>query len=124
MYPRFLENKTFQIPYRHRFPNYVPVVIAHEMLHFMFYDYFYQRYPKYNKPEKNFFVWHISEIFNTLIQNSPEWLRYFKRKSMGYPEHEKIVKKLGREWYRKNTWDLDEIVGQIVKEVQNNGLDK
>jgi len=117
MYPRFLENKTFQIPFWHRTPRYISVVIAHEMLHFMFYDYFYKRYPNYNRPQYNFFVWHISEIFNTIIQNSPIWLDCFKLKSLEYPEHKKIIAHISRALYCHNTWNLDALVEEIVKEV-------
>ncbi len=115
MYPRFLENKTFQIPFWHRIPRYVSVVIAHELLHFMFYDYFYAYYPKYRRPKDNFFVWHVSEIFNTIIQNSPAWLNCFKLKSLGYPEHEKIVIHISRALYYRNIWSLDTLVDEIIK---------
>ena len=119
MYPRFLEDKTFQIPFRHRTPMYIPVVIAHELLHFMFYDYFYEHYPRYRPSKYNFFVWHISEIFNTIIQNSPAWVACFKLKSLGYPEHKKIVTRISRAWYRRNERDIDVLMKQIIKEVQN-----
>ncbi|MFH0928336.1 MAG: hypothetical protein V1821_02565 [bacterium] len=119
MYPRNLEDKTFQIPFGHKRPRYVPVVIAHELLHFIFYEYFYERFQKYHRKKDNFFVWHVSEIFNTLVQNSPTWLKYFKTKSMGYPEHEKIVKRLGRLWYSQKVWDLNKLVDEIIDEVQN-----
>jgi len=119
MYPRFLEDKTFQIPFWHRTPRYVSVIIAHELLHFMFYDYFYARYSKYNHPKHNFFVWHISEIFNTIVQNSPPWVNHFKLKSFGYPEHEKIVKRISRTFYHRNVWNLDVLINEIIKEVKN-----
>ena len=119
MYPRYLKDKTFQIPFWHRTPKYFLVVIAHELLHFMFYDYFYERYPKYHYPKYNFFVWHISEIFNIIIQNSPAWLNCFKLKSHGYPEHKKIVISISRTFYRRKIWNLDTLVDKIIKEVQN-----
>ena len=118
MYPRFLEDKTFQIPFWHRTPRYVSVVIAHELLHFIFYDYFYTRYPKYRRSKDNFFVWHISEIFNTVVQNSPAWLSCFKLKSLGYPEHEKIITRISRTLYRRGTWNLDALVDEIIKEAR------
>ncbi|MDD4995271.1 MAG: hypothetical protein PHW53_02310 [Patescibacteria group bacterium] len=124
MYPRFLEDKTFQIPFRHRTPGYISVVIAHELLHFMFYDYFYAHYPKYRGSGNNFIVWHISEIFNTVVQNSPAWLSRFKIKSLGYPEHKKIVARIGRTLYCSNTWDLNALVDKIIKEVQNQKINK
>jgi len=120
MYPRFLEDKTFQIPFWHRTPRYVSVVIAHELLHFMFYDYFYARYPKYRYPKHNFFVWHISEIFNTIVQNSPVWFNRFKLKSLGYLEHKKIVTRISRSIYRRSTWNIDALVDEIINEVQKN----
>jgi hypothetical protein len=118
MYPRFLEDKTFQIPFWHNTSKYVSVIIAHELLHFMFYDYFYKRYPKYNRPKYNFFVWHISEIFNIVVQNSPTWLDCFKLKSLGYPEHKKIIKRISRIWHRRSIWNLDALTDKIIKEVK------
>ena len=117
MYPRFLEFQTFLIPFWHRSPRYVSGVIAHELLHFMFYDYFYERYPKYNRPKYNYLVWQISEIFNTIIQNSPIWVGHFKLKSMGYPEQEKIVKRISRSMYRSKTFETDGLVDEIIKGV-------
>lgn len=119
MYPRFLKDKTFQIPFWHRAPRYVSVVIAHELLHFMFYDYFYARYQKYRRPKYNFFVWHISEIFNTIVQNSPAWIGYFRLKSLGYPEHKKIVTRISRVLYHRSAWNLDKLADEIIEEVRN-----
>lgn len=124
MYPRFLEDKTFQIPFWHRKPEYVPVVIAHELLHFMFYDYFYARYPKYHHQKNNFFVWQVSEIFNTIIQNSPMWLKHFKLKSLGYPEQNKIVMRISRTLYRHSTWDLNALIDEIIKEVRGQKINQ
>jgi hypothetical protein len=122
MYPRFLKDKTFQIPFWHRIPKYIPVVIAHELLHFMFYDYFYTHYPKFRYPKHNFFVWQVSEIFNTVVQNLPTWLSCFKLKSLGYPEHKKIVTRISRTLYRSNAFNLDALVEEIVKEVKKNKI--
>lgn len=122
MYPRFLKDKTFQIPFWHRTLRYIPIVIAHELLHFIFYDYFYARYPKYRRPKDNFFVWHVSEIFNTIIQNSPAWLDCFKLKSLGYPEHEKIVAYINRSLRLRGAWDLNTLINSIIEEVQKQKL--
>lgn len=94
MYPRFLEDKTFQVPYRHKKEKYINVIIAHELLHFIFYNYFYKNYPKFKSDKYNFFVWNVSEIFNAIIQNSPHWVKLFGLKSMIYPEHKQVLKKL------------------------------
>lgn len=122
MYPRFLKDKTFQIPFWHRAPRYISVVIAHELLHFMFYDYFYEHYPKYHRPEDSFFVWHISEIFNSIIQNSPQWLKVFELKSMAYPEHKKIITKLEKKYHQYVGWDVDKFIKDIMKAVKKSKL--
>lgn len=81
-YPRFLDNKTFAFPYNHKLKNYPLVVIAHEMLHFIFYDYV-EKCTKL-KDEKE--IWEMSEIFNVLIQNSKKWQNKFKQKVIIYPK--------------------------------------
>jgi len=119
MYPRFLDTKTFQIPYRHKRANYIPVIIAHEMLHFMFYDYFYKRFPKYLNQEKySFFNWHVSEIFNSIVQNSKGWTRFFGAKSMAYPEHKKIISKIFNEFSDKTITNIDFLTDEIIKFVK------
>ncbi len=113
MYPRFLEDKTFQVPFWHRIPRYIPVVIAHELLHFMFYDYFYSHYPKYKNHKYDFKVWDISEAFNVLIQNSPKWLRVFKQKCVSYPEHKQLIQKMNGIWRGKQ--DIDYLLKRILQ---------
>lgn len=124
MYPRFLERKVFQIPFQHKKTRYIPVVIAHEMLHFIFYDYFYKKYPKYKDKKYNFFVWHVSEIFNTTIQNSPKWLSVFKEKSPGYPEHQNIIRSIKKWWENDPEQDIDQLVEKILKAVKKSKLIK
>lgn len=122
MFPRFLDEKTFQIPFKHKKKKYIPVIIAHEMLHFIFYDYFYKKYPGYESDEYNFFVWHVSEIFNALIQSSPNWLKIFKMGSMSYPEHDKIINKLSKKYHKKIGWDIDSLIKEILECVRKNKL--
>ncbi|HPN15150.1 MAG TPA: hypothetical protein PLF71_03485 [bacterium] len=93
MYPRFLETCTFQIPWKHQIKGYVPVVIAHEMLHFIWYAFAFDKLPYLNKMD-DFKVWHISEIFNSFVQNSDAWISVFKQPSMQYPVHENILNNL------------------------------
>ncbi|MDD2935201.1 MAG: hypothetical protein PHX25_01880 [Candidatus Pacebacteria bacterium] len=119
MFPRFLEDKTFQVPYKYKNKKYVNVVIAHEMLHFAFYEYIYIKYPKYAKDKYNFLIWNISEIFNEVVQNSPKWLKVFDVKTMGYPMHEKIVKKLEKKYHKQEKINRDELIKDILKEVKN-----
>ncbi|MBI5401275.1 hypothetical protein HZB05_00385 [Candidatus Wolfebacteria bacterium] len=114
MYPRFLEDKTFQIPFKDKKKKDINVIIAHEMLHFMFYDYFYKKYPKYKSNNYNFFVWNISEIFNSVVQNSSGWLKIFKIKPKSYPEHENIVKILEKIVYKNNNIKAEDLIKIIL----------
>ena len=111
MFPRFLEDKTFQIPFRYRRKKYVNVIIAHEMLHFIFYEWFYKQYPRYRQPRYNYFVWNVSEIFNVLIQDSYPWIRTFGMKTMPYPEHKKIIRRIGLAWAESRP------VGRLVEDI-------
>ena len=101
MYPRYLEDKTFQFPYYHKKKNFIPVVIAHEMLHFIFYDYLYRFFPKYKESKYNFQVWNISEAFNILIQNSEEWVEVFNQRAVPYPEHKNLIQQMQKIFNKK-----------------------
>ena len=61
----YFEDKTFQIPIKYKNKKYVNAIIAHELLHFMFYDYLEKSITPINYPEET--VWQLSELFNTLI---------------------------------------------------------
>ena len=113
MYPRFLEDKTFQIPYSSQKKKAINLIIAHELLHFIFYDYFLKKYPKYRSHKHDFFVWHVSEIFNSIILKQPEWKKLLKYNNLDYPEHEKIISKLDN----KNLSAL-ELIDKIIIEVK------
>jgi hypothetical protein len=114
MFPRFLDDKTFQIPIKYRSRRYISVIIAHEMLHFIFYEHIRRNYPQYKDPEHSFLVWHISEIFNSLIQDSPAWLKVFKKRTMPYPEHEKIIIALRKRYPDPAALKADNLIKEIA----------
>ncbi len=124
MFPRFLEDMTFQVPYKYRNKKYVNVIIAHEMLHFIFYNYFYKKYPQYKEDKYNFLIWHISEIFNVIVQDSSNWLKLFEIKTMEYPEHSKIIKELKKIYYQNNNWQIDSLIKDIIQLVKKSNLIK
>ena len=117
MFPRFLKDKTFQVPFGHRKKGYVNVIIAHEMLHFIFYKHFYRWHPEYRRPQYNYFVWHVSEIFNVLVQNSASWVKIFKQRTRAYPEHARIIRKLRKELSRKRL-TAEALTENILREVK------
>ncbi len=98
MYPRLLNDKIFQFPPEHKRQNYIQVIIAHEMLHFIFYDYVYRNFPKLKSHKYDFDLWNISEVFNAVMQNSSKWIKIFNQKTMSYPEHKYLIIKLKKSW--------------------------
>jgi len=111
MYPRDIDHLTFWIPDTYKPAAYINVTIAHELLHFAFYDQFYKQYPKYKNDKYNYFVWQVSEIFNSVVQRSQEWLSEFKMPNMGYPNQEKLVNNLTK----KYTHDID--ANKLIKDI-------
>lgn len=90
------------------------------MLHFIFFKYYIKKYPKFKKDIDNCasVTWHTSEIFNCVLQNSPEWLKVFKSIDSTYREHHRIIKSIGKKYYKKSNWNVDELIEDIMKEVR------
>ena len=68
--PRFIETKEFQAFYKH--PATTNYVCAHEMLHFMFYDYVGKNFSEESKNLGEKVIWKLSEIFNDIVLRLPE----------------------------------------------------
>jgi len=113
MYPRFLDDKTFQIPYSSKKKTAINLIIAHELLHFIFYAYFLKKYPKYRSHKYDFFVWHVSEIFNSVILKRPEWKKLLKYNNLDYPEHREIISK-----FDNDNFDIADLISRIMIEVK------
>lgn len=120
MYPRFLDDKTFQFPARAKTGANVVMICAHEMLHFIFYSYVGKKHRPLAKDKD--LLWHTSEIFNSVVMNTSPWWRVFRKKDPGYPEHSKIIQRLIKK-YRKGIYGtvatdllIKEIYQEVVKE--------
>lgn len=99
--PRDIPHRTFQIFYRH--PNPVELM-AHEMLHFAFYQYVYERYPRRKRARDSQKLWELSEAFNTIVLNSPEWREKLRlRRQPPYPMLRNLVKTMRRRWAQNTT---------------------
>lgn len=97
--PRFLYQKTFQIYYKH--PEGSLYVCAHEMLHFMFYDYL-ERHLKLVEGFSEALIWHLSEIFNVIILETPELVEITGNSNpQPYKKHVEFIPKFRKLW-RKN----------------------
>lgn len=82
--PRFLENKSFQVYFRHR--QGTNHVIAHEMLHFIFFDYLHTKEAEFNQKLDEHTVWLLSEWFNDLVLELPEFAKFGQKIKDNYPE--------------------------------------
>ena len=79
--PRFIGTKEFQVFYKH--PETTNYVCAHEMLHFIFYDYIEKHYnQKYKRLEEKV-IWKLSEIFNDVVLRLPEFIAITGQKDPG-----------------------------------------
>lgn len=104
--PRFLKNKTFQVYYKHSAgPVYVT---AHEMLHFIFYDYALKKHANLfrNKDTESGIFWDVAEILNVIILHEPEFIKIHKmKKVVCYPEHKKLINQFRKIWRKEKNID-------------------
>lgn len=124
MYPRFLDDKTFQVPFEGKMCTSINEIVTHELLHFIFYDFFFTLFPNYAGEDREMFVWHVTEIFNTIVQNSEKWKKDFPNGTMGYPEHEEIVRKLSVKFPAIEQENITPFSQEIVKSVLASNLPK
>ncbi|MCX6782020.1 MAG: hypothetical protein NTW66_02810 [Candidatus Magasanikbacteria bacterium] len=119
-FPRNISQKTFAFPAQYnnpRFVNFDLLVIAHEMLHFITYDYLQKKYhlkPSEHHNKDNFF-WQFTENLNVLIENSKMW-RPFSGKFVSGPYDKKAAELLAsmEKIWRKNH-DLDNLIVKTFK---------
>ena len=118
MFPRFIDEKFFFLPYKNNPRINSNGVIAHEMLHFIFFDYLYKKFRLTQnsriagKPDK--FVWQVSEVFNNVIEGWKPYQKIFKGNPRPYPGTEKIYAKMKKQWAKKQDidWLLEQWVGE------------
>ncbi len=112
--PRFLDDKTFQIFYRTDVNT--NVIIAHEMLHFIFYDYFEKRENDlYNKLGTDG-IWRLSESFDILALENPIYKILNPKVSSHYPELNNLTDLL-----RNKMTGQDFTVSNFIKSVYTPG---
>jgi len=88
--PRFLESKSFQVYYKHR--QGTNHVIAHEMLHFVFFDYLHTKESEFNGNVDEHTIWLLSEWFNDLVLELPNFAKFGQHTKDSYPEVDKFSK--------------------------------
>lgn len=89
--PRFLESKTFQVFYKKDINNAIHT-IAHELLHFIFFDFLNQKLSKESKVLSEEKIWDLSEIFNVILLKLDVFKGFIDKKVIkSYPDHEKYL---------------------------------
>ncbi len=117
MFPRYIKQKMFFFPATHKIPAYSNKVIAHAMLHFIFFDYIEKRYGFkqdsriIGKP--NNYIWQLSEAFNNVIEDWGPYKKIIKDKPRPYQGTEKIFKKMSGQWSKKQ--DIDRLLDNWLK---------
>lgn len=96
--------------------DYTNVVIAHEMLHFIFFAHFPNLAPK-NENDFDSVNWHIAEIFNAVVQDSDKWRNVFQVAPTPYKEHVPYLTKLKKKYRMVNKNNLDELITDIRVEI-------
>jgi hypothetical protein len=116
-YPRYIKEKIFAFPASARLgrnPDVDLRVIAHEMLHFIEYDYLEKKFglkPSECYSSDNTF-WQFTENLNVLIENSNFWKEFgsgFERKP--YDDCRKLYVKM------KKIWDKDQNIDNLVVKI-------
>ena len=116
-YPRFITKKIFFFPLNHKIERYANKVIAHEMLHFMFFDYIYKKYGLSEKskiPGKEpFYLWKVSEAFNSVIQDWGPYKTLLDSNSNPYPEVAEVYEKMNEQWGEAQ--DVDALLDKFLR---------
>jgi hypothetical protein len=113
IYPRYIEQKGFTFPLDKEKNS--KLVIAHEMLHFLEYDYLEKKYglkPSEASDKDNTF-WQFTENLNALIEQTNEWDDFTDgvKKERVKSECREMYKEMKNIWTGKN---VDEMVNEIL----------
>jgi hypothetical protein len=113
MFPRNSKEKYFYFPYDGK--KLLPTkTIAHEMLHFIFFDFIGRKYGADQNTEfagKNpRYVWRVSETFNNIIENWRPYKKIFglEKESKPYPGCEKMFQAMKKQWAKSQ--DIDKFL--------------
>ncbi|MFA4872182.1 MAG: hypothetical protein WC610_03975 [Patescibacteria group bacterium] len=118
MFPRFIKSKIFMFPSnpeRYKNKKFTLLVIAHEMLHFITYNYLQNKYKL--KPsesgDKDSKFWQFTENLNVLIESGKNWRVFTEGTSKPYLECQKLYTRMKRIWETNN--DIDNLIKIIFE---------
>jgi len=106
--PRFLESKTFQFFYKKPLADAI-YTIAHELLHFIFFDFVEKKLKKEIKHLSKDQLWDLSEIFNVVVLKSPRYRHIINQQFViPYPDHRSYVHQFEKAY--KNSKNVEEFI--------------
>ncbi len=119
MFPRYIVYKIFFFPPNRKKPDFANKTIAHEMTHFIFFDYLAKKYKLTEdskikgKPED--YIWLVSEIFNYTLEGWAPYVRILKNEAKRQPYFGeiKLCQQMRRDWQKKQ--DLDWLLDKWFK---------
>jgi len=113
-FPRYLEQNKFFIPKDNKRRN-VRYIAIHELLHFLFYDFFNTHF----KGElKHMPLWHFSEIINSLLMDEKVLLKYYKKNYKPYPLHRIHYHHLKKDF--KNRKSMEDFFNKSIGYIKKN----
>jgi len=99
--PRFLDSKCFQTFYGKDISDAIHS-IAHEILHFFFYDFLDKKLKKESGKLSEDKIWDLSEIFNVVVLESEKYYDIIDKKVIiSYPDHKKHLPKF-RKFFKES----------------------
>lgn len=115
--PRVISTKSFWFGYNMKIENDLRI-ICHEVLHFFFYDYISRYFPNQLSTEQK---WHLSEIFNYVILNQPQFSRlFYPSLEQGYPIHREYLPGFTKLYKESN--GLDDFMKQAISSLKQIAL--
>lgn len=106
--PRFLESKTFQFFYKKSLADAI-YTIAHELLHFIFFDFIKKKLKKEARYLSEDQLWDLSEIFNVVVLKSPRYRHIINQKFIiPYPDHRRYIPQFEKVY--KNSRNVEEFI--------------
>lgn len=114
--PRFLEQKTFQFFYKKPVADII-YTIAHELLHFIFFDFIKRKMKKETRTLSQDQLWDLSEIFNIVVLKSSRYTHIIdQRFVIPYPNHRELISSFEKEYKKsKNAQDFIRLGIGILK---------
>ncbi len=106
--PRFLDSKTFQFFYKKTVSDAI-YTIAHELLHFIFFDFVDQRLKKEVKNLSQDQLWDLSEIFNVVVLKSSHYRHIINQNVIyPYPDHRRYIRQFEKAY--KNSQNAEKFI--------------